>query len=272
MKTKKSVGYLGPEGSFSHKIALKISAKEHLPFQTITKVMEAFWNKKMQEIVLPIENSIEGVVTPTIDNLISNREERFSINAEYILKIQQNLIGIGIISQIQKIISHPQALAQCKGLIESLNVETENCSSTSAAVKMVKEKNNPYLAALGSKLSAKIYGLEIIKPNVQDSLNNKTRFIILRHGDIKSIKNDKTSIIFGLKNKYGALSKVLSLLEAEKINITFIMSRPSKNELGEYNFFIDLDCNGKKEGIIKAIKKIKNQTIFIKHLGFYRTY
>lgn len=264
------VGYLGPEGSFSEEAARKITADEYMPFSTIPKLLKAFWNGEIGKIVIPIENSIEGTVIPAINSLINGNGNSFVIEREIELPIKQTLIGIGYeISKIKTIISHPQALAQCNTFIEKLGIETEDSSSTSAAVRQVAEKHNNSFVAIGTERAAGIYGLEIIRENIQDSDNNVTRFLVLGHKINAQAGADKTSIIFEVNNKPGALLRVLEVFDALDINMTNIISRPSKIGLGKYIFWVDVEGHQLNKKVDVALEQIEGRTNFFKILGSY---
>ena len=270
MTNKKIImGFLGPAGSFSEEAALQYNkTDEYIAFPTIPKLLKAFWNKEIDKIILPIENSIEGIVIPSIDNLI-NGHSNCVIEGEIILSIVQNLIGRGGLSEVKEIISHPQALAQCANLIEKLEAKTKSSDSTSAGVELVSKDNRFDLAAVGTKSAAKIYGLKIIKGNIQDSNNNVTRFIILGH-DIKyKTDADKTSLIFELNDESGALFRVLEVFATSDINMTNIVSRPSRKGLGKYVFWVDIEGHQLDNEIDIALQKIKERTNFLKILGSY---
>lgn len=264
------VGYLGPEGSFSEEAARKVSADGYVPFPTIPKLLKAFWNREVDKVVIPIENSIEGTVVPAIDSLINGNGNSFVIEREIKLPIKQNLIGIGHeLSKIKTVISHPQALAQCANFTEELGVKTEGSSSTSAAVKQVAEEQDSNFAAIGTERAAIIYGLRIIRRDIQDSDNNITRFLVLGHEINVQTGTDKTSIMFETNNRPGALLRVLEVFDALDINMTNIVSRPSKIELGEYIFWVDIDGHQLDEKVNVALKQIERRTNFLKIFGSY---
>lgn len=210
---KNKTGFLGPAGSFSELAAMQYDRdSECVAFPTISKLLAAFWNKEIDKIILPIENSIEGMVIPSIDNLINGNGKNIIIEGEVELFIMQNLIGIGEKNEIKTVISHPQALAQCANFIEKSGVDIESSDSTSAAVELVAEKKDSSLAAIGTKQAAEIYGLKIIENSIQNSNNNVTRFIVLGHNSKCQTGFDKTSLFFELDNKPGALAIVLIIL------------------------------------------------------------
>jgi len=263
------VGYLGPEGSFSEEAARKVSADGYVPFPTIPKLLKAFWGREVDKVVIPIENSIEGTVVPAIDSLINGNGNSFIIVGEIELPIIQNLIGIGKISEIKTAGSHSQALAQCASFTEKLGIRTESFDSTSAAVEQVAKKQDNSFAAIGTKRAAEIYGLEVIRENIQDSDNNVTRFLVLGHEVNAQTGVDKTSIIFEVNNKPGALLRVLEVFDALDINMTNIVSRPSKIELGKYIFWVDIEEHQLNEEVNVALKRIKKRTNFLKIFGSY---
>ena len=189
------IGYLGPPSSFSEKAAKKVLADEYVPFSTIPDLLQAFWDKEIDEAVLPMNNSTEGIVGLTSDGLIIENGNNFSIKEEIILPIKQNLIGVSL-ECVVKVFSHSQALAQCSKHLRGMKVEIENYSSTSAAVEFVAKSNNPKFAAIGTIQAAEKYGLEVLAENIQDFENNETRFIVLGRSIRAPTGNDKTSLVF----------------------------------------------------------------------------
>lgn len=271
MKTKNTrIGFLGPSGSFSEEAAHKISATEYLPFSSIPELLQVFWDKKVDKAVSPLENSFGGIVGHTIDGLIVENGNNFFIEGEIILPISQNLIGIGEISEIKKVISHPQALAQCIKFTEKLGIEIESSSSTSVAVKSVADSDNPEIAAIGTRRAAEIYGLKILAENIQDFENNVTRFIVLGRNVGDPTGNDKTSLVFEVfENKAGALLDVLEVFRTLEINMTKLISRPLKTGLDDDVFWVTIDGHQNDKKVNGALKQIKTKTKFLKILGSY---
>lgn len=269
MKKKIKIGYLGPPGSFSEEAVLSIfgEIQDLFPFSSF-ELMKSLEKGKIQKAVLPVENSIDGSVNWVIDWLLKNNSS-FLIEGETVLSIRHSLIGRGRIPDIKTVYSHPQALAQCRRFLNELGVETKDTDSTSEAVKLVAARNDPKIAALGSKRAAGIFGLPIIKENVCDNQNNKTRFIVLGKEQKRKSGKDKTSFIFGTKDKPGALFHVLEVFDVFGINMTMIISRPSKRELGEYVFFVDLEGHREDEKLKTAFKKITKRASFLKVLGSF---
>jgi prephenate dehydratase len=258
--------FLGPNGSYSDFAKDKfIDAFDincvSTNLKSISGIIKALKDENTENIaaVIPIENSIEGIVRETLDNLASMKKEGFKIIAETTMDVEHALIGYGNKKDIKIIRSHPQALAQCKQYIQANFPDTlieEATLSTSAAVKSLnqKEKN---IAAIASTACADMYGAPVIEKSINDEVNNKTRFILLGKFLAPQTGKDKTSITFSTENKAGALSKVLTILDSYNINMSYIDSRPSKKELGEYIFYIDFEGHITDEKVQMAFADLK---------------
>lgn len=283
----RKVGFLGPLGSFSHEAADKYLASvggvfEVTPQDSFPRVFnfdsgEEYW------IVVPIDNSIEGLVTPVADLLVE--VDNFVIIGEYILSIKQNLFtfpgllpGLGAkLSDIKRIYSHPQALAQCRNFIEKLrgenSIEEVATKSTSEAAKIVAEQEDNFSAAIGGELSAHLNHLKILASDIADADNNQTRFLVL----VKTAENlipqssgeDKTFIIFSVENQPGSLVRVLEVFDVLAVNMTMIQSRPSKKRLGEYVFFVEFEGHRASSNIAVALDRVRERSVWLKVLGSY---
>ena len=242
--------YLGPEGSYSD-IAknkfLQYCSKDcrFIPIDSIYKIIRYLIEKNSDSVVaiLPIENSIEGIVRETQDNLINLTKFGIHIFAETSLPIKHSLIGYGCKSQIKTILSHQQALAQCREYIYKNwndNIVTTPVLSTSNAVKSLT-KDNVSISAIGSEYSANLYKIPVIESNINDEENNTTRFIMLSKITPSKAEINKVSLMFSTENKSGALNKVLQVFEKYELNLSYIDSRPSRKELGEYVFYVDFE-------------------------------
>lgn len=259
--------YLGPRGSYSETAKNKFAEKcftnhlESYSLNSIQEIVRELININSESIfaVLPIENSIEGIVRETQDSLLALSNLGFGILAETNLLIEHSLIGFGDKSQIKTITSHPQALAQCRDYIYENwedKIELIPVLSTSAAVSMLKQ-NKPETAAIGNKYCAELYNIPVIETLINDENNNTTRFVLL--SKIKPQKSDinKVSIVFSTENKPGALNFVLSILEKYGLNMSYIDSRPSRKELGEYVFYVDLAGHIEDNNISLALTEIQ---------------
>lgn len=267
------LGYLGPSGTFSHQAALEWSqGKEEIKeFSTIYSVILAVAEGKIDRAIVPIENSIDGSINTTLDTLAFDVD--LFITGEYILHISENLmVKKGTKKEDIKIItSHPQPIGQCSRLLthEFADTEIQFTDSTAAAAKRVCESDGS-VACIGSPNSAKLYDLEILRADCGDDINNSTRFVIIEKNPSTAVTDhDKSSIVFALDNKSGSLYKALELLAKEKINMTKIESRPMKDKLGKYVFFIDIDGNIDDADIYFALDKVRQNTYFYKFLGSY---
>ena len=267
------LGYLGPSGTFSHQAALDRSqGKEEIKeFPTIYSVILAVSEGKIDRAIVPIENSIDGSINATLDTLAFDVD--LFITGEYILRISENLmVKKGAKKEDIKVItSHPQPIGQCSRLLahEFENVSIEFANSTAEAAKRVRDGDGS-VACIASPSSAELYGLDILYPDCGDDKNNSTRFVIVEREPSKKVTNhDKSSIVFALDNKSGSLYRALELLAKEKINMTKIESRPMKDKLGKYAFFIDIDGNIDDADIYFALDKVRQNTYFYKFLGSY---
>lgn len=273
----KKLYFLGPEGTYAQQAMEQLVAKydikveQKIPLNPITAILKTVDNDKNAFAVLPIENSIEGIVRETIDNLVKLEDENLKITAETVIPISHCLMSEAKNpSEIKYIISHPQALGQCSGYIcENLKgVTVLEAASTSEAARQAKEKGKEY-AAIASKIAAKNFDLNILAEQINDEKDNKTRFILLTRTPLSATENAKTSIFFSVKNEPGSLVKVLNIFDQENINLMYIESRPSKKKMGEYNFCLDLEGHVTDKNIASAIEKAGKITNRIVVTGSY---
>lgn len=261
------IGYLGPRGSFSEEASLSVEKSQSLVACSSLSLRESLETGKIQKAVLPIENSVEGPVNWVFDSLLQNNLP-FLIEGEIVWPIKQNLIGFGKLSDVELVYSHPQALAQCRKFLDKLRVQTKDADSTSKAVQLVARKEI-IEAAIGTIRAADIYQVPVIQKNINDNPRNMTRFIILGSKQKRRTGKDKTSFVFGTEDNPGALYGVLEVFDVLRINMTMIISRPSKKSLGEYVFFVDVDRHQKEDDLKIAFKKIKERVSFLRILGSY---
>ena len=222
--------------------------------------------------MVPIENSIEGGVTSTLDLLIHDFD--LSIMGESILAIKQCLMARSDLNmtEITKIFSHPQSLGQCRNFLnkELASAELIASLSNSRAVEEMMNEEDSNIAAIASERAANIYGAQIIKKNIQDTLNNKTRFVLLSHSDHSATGNDKTSLCFEYgEDAPGILSESLREFASRNINLVKIESRPNKVNLGRYVFFVEIEGHRTDENVLEALNVLETQVSKIKILGSY---
>lgn len=264
------IGYLGPRGTFSYE-ACKEYAKndeEILEYKTILDTILALKKGEVDEAIVPIENSLQGCVTDSIDTLIENEE--IKVKGEILLEIKQNLMSNKeyLLDEIKEVYSHPQALSQCKKFLENNmpDCKITAIESTAMAAKIVSENNEP-IACIGNIACLEEYNLKLVKKEIQDNIFNKTKFWILSKYENNQIKENKMSMLFSVKDKPGALYSVLEIFNKYNLNLTKIESRPAKTVLGEYIFLIDVSIENRQEEI--AIQEIKEKGIFVRILGKY---
>lgn len=261
------IGFFGPAGTFTEEAASTLDG-ELVPYDTIPEVFEAVHVGEVDVGVVPIENSIEGSVGVTLDLLA--HQYVLKITGEIVLPISHNLlINPDVdLKDIEMVYSHYQPLSQCRLFLEKMGVKTQAVSSTAAAADMVLGHRN--LAAIGTRRAAEIYGLKIAAEDIQDHANNMTRFVVINHQDHEPTGKDKTSVVLCLsKDRPGGLYEILGEIARENINLTKIESRPSKEKLGSYIFFVDLEGHRKDLKIRNVINNIKLKVGYIKILGSY---
>ena len=286
MKTIKKIAYLGPEGTFTEEALLKYIENlqkkddkavdneediEKIPFSIISEVIKSVDRGEVQEGIVPIENSNEGSVNMTLDVLTFESEAK--IISEITIPIKHHLIAKKgtELKNIKKIISHPHATAQCRVYLNSnfLGSEVIAANSTAEAVKKLKEAEGD-TAAIGTKIAAELYGLDIIVSDIEDNKDNKTRFVIVGNFIAPKTGNDKTSIVcFLQKDKPGSLFNILKEFAERNINLTRLESRPAKKDLGDYVFMIDMEGHVHDKTIYEVLESLRNKVYLVKLLGSY---
>ncbi len=264
---QETIGFFGPAGTFTEQAA-NLVGNDLLGFDSILDVLEAVKNQDVDLGVVPIENSIEGPVGVTLDLMVHDYD--LKIKREIIIPISHNLLinTDATIEDIKYVYSHIQALSQCRKFTDNMGVVVNSTPSTSAAAEMIKGKKDS--ASIGTKRAAEIYGLKIAASDIQDYKNNVTRFIVLGKTDHEFTGNDKTSVVFSMmEDKPGGLYHILEIFAKHDINLTKIESRPSKEKLGNYIFFIDFEGHRTDESIRNILGIIKSKVGFLKILGSY---
>jgi prephenate dehydratase len=275
MGIKKKIAYLGPPGTFTEealdKFIKDLSQVRKISFPTVADVIRSVDRGEADEGLVPMENSIEGSVNITQDILTFESEAK--IIGEVTIPVKHSLIGKKNIKldNIKKVISHPHATAQCRKFLSTnlKDAEIIAANSTAEAVKILKEENDD-IAAIGTKIAAKIYNLEIIENDIEDNKDNKTRFVFIGNSIQPKTGNDKTSIVCFLKeDRPGSLYNILKEFACRNINLARLESRPAKKDLGDYVFMIDLDGHLHDENIFEAIEVLRKGVYLVKILGSY---
>lgn len=278
------VGYLGPEATFTH-VAVQSVFKEweHVAYTSIPVCMDNVSEGHVDLAVVPIENSVEGSVTTTIDYLV--HEQPLKIIGEIIIPIRQHLLmakeQAHRVNEIEVIYSHSHALAQCHTFLHNgyKYTKLEPVSSTSAAAKLVSEQSNKCIAAIANEFAANKYGLEVVATDIHSNSYNHTRFVILQREDqhvayplFKEPQTKSTLVIMMPENRAGALHQVLSAFAWRKIDLSKIESRPMKTGLGNYFFIIDVEM-GYDNVLLPGVKQELEALGFtVELIGSYSTF
>jgi len=277
-ETVKTVAYLGPQASFTEMAKDYFCDKFNInaypaPLPTIRQVVEYVDDTPDSLGVLAVENSIEGTVRESLDNLMVTKNPNIRILSEYFMPINHCLLARTTeILSIVNIISHPQTLAQCQDFIHNelpFNVNIIEAASTAEAARNLQNYNLTY-AAIGSKKTAETYNLNILKENINDDKTNQTRFILIGDFETDETGSDKTSIAFSAENKPGALLSVLDVFMQNHINLSYIASRPSGQKFGEYIFIVNFDGHIHNPKIMKTVREVKEKTAYIRFFGSYK--
>ena len=266
---KATVAYLGPEATFTHQAGVKYfgHSAEYLPLESIPEVFQDVERERVRYGIIPVENSIEGAVTYSLDSFLLYKVQ---VCGEIELPISHNLVNrSGNMEDIKTVVSHSQALAQCRNWLRKNlpHVQTMPVFSTATAAKMASE--DPSLGAIASSLAITTYQLQVVVKGIEDFQGNKTRFLVLGKKSPSRSGNDRTSVIFGLINRPGALNEVLTILSAKGIDMTKLESRPAKNQAWKYVFFVDMVGHMEDPPIREACAILKQICAFFEVLGSY---
>lgn len=263
------VAFFGPKATFTHQAAQQqfgLSA-ELVPQKSIPAVFEEVEKGRALYGVVPVENSTEGMVSHTLDMFM---ESELKINAEVMLEIHHYLLSrTGRMDDIRKVYSHPQPIAQCRDwLADNLaNVPLVDVASTAVAAQIVNEDYTA--AAIASELAATMYDLKVVRERIEDQVNNFTRFLVIGKKLADQSGDDKTSLMFSVKDEVGILYRMLEPFSKRGINLSKIESRPLKKKAWEYIFFLDLVGHISDPDVAAAVQELKGCCQFVKILGSY---
>ncbi len=262
------IGILGPEGTFSEQAAKKWDDKAELRYyEDVFDVSKAVVDGAVDHGIIPIENSLEGSVGMALDALL---QYEVKMIGEVIIPIRYCLLSRGNLSDIKTVLSHPQALAQCRHVLKTRlrGVEMRGTASTALAAQMASKSKK--MAAIASEEAADKYGLKILMRDIQDQKENYTRFAVLGKETPGPSGRDKTSaIVYLRKDRPGALHEILGEFASRGINLTKIESRPTKKVLGDYLFFIDLEGHIEDAIIKEALENVEAKAGMLRVLGSY---
>jgi prephenate dehydratase len=266
--SRQIVAFQGEHGAYSEIAALKFFPNSELmPMKLFQDVFDALNNNSIDYAVVPIENSIEGSVNEIHDLLLSTEKK---ITAEIFLRVNHCLIALPNNTTITRVFSHPQALAQCREYLKKRNYDSMPTYDTAGSVRLIKENQLFDAAAIASKSAAIFYQMKILDENIEDRINNYTRFLVLSDENTRPSMKDRTSMIFGLKHIPGSLFSVIKEFSNSKINLTKIESRPTKEKPWEYNFYVDFEGHVEEEMVKGTLDSVHKKCTFLKILGSYK--
>jgi chorismate mutase/prephenate dehydratase len=264
------VAFQGEIGAYSEEAAFQFFGPsiQVRPCESLGDVFKVVEQGEVNFGVVPIENSLEGSISRVYDLLL---DSSLRVCGEIELRVVHCLIANpgARLDLVKRIYSHPQALGQCQAFLKHLGCELIPTYDTAGSVKMIKEKGITDGGAIASARAAEIYGMKIITREIEDNPNNFTRFFILAKQDSPPSGNDKTSVVFSVKHKPGALYEFLRELADRNINLTKIESRPTGQKPWEYNFYLDFEGHREDKASQGALESLKNSSIFVKVLGSY---
>jgi chorismate mutase/prephenate dehydratase len=263
------VAYLGPEATFSHTAALEYFGRSStlLPRDSIVDVFREVESGQADFGVVPVENSTEGAVGLTLDQLATSE---LSVCGEILLPVSHALMSrTADLDLIESVYSHPQALAQCFGWLAGNLPGRAIVQTPSTAAAAKRATQEPGAAAVGSEMLARLYGLEVISRNIQDRSVNLTRFLILGKAKNRMTGKDKTSLLFTARHQPGSLLAALTPFAGQGINLTRIESRPSKEKLWTYIFFVDIEGHLSEDRVKAALEELSACVDNLKILGCY---
>lgn len=263
------VGFLGPEGTYTHSAALKHfgASVTALPQTTIDDVFHAVETGETDYGVVPVENSIEGMISHTLDSFFTSP---LKICGEIVLRIRHQLLSSAAsIADVQRIVSHAQSLAQCRRWLTQHLPNAELISVTSNAEAVRQIRGDQRGAAIASEAAGLLYEVPVLEADIEDDAGNTTRFLVIGSEDTPPSGQDKTSLVVSNPNKPGALHRLLTPLAEQNVSMTRIESRPSKTALWEYVFFIDVEGHAEDGNVRTALEKLEAEAGFLRLLGSY---
>jgi len=263
------VAFLGPEGTFTQAAAYKHFGHSvtAVPLPDIASVFREVESGAVNYGVVPVENSTEGMVHHTLDMFLSSP---LRICGEVELRVDHFLLGKGDgLESVQRVYAHPQALAQCRGWLDTHLPNAERIGLNSNAEGARKAEAEPGAAAIAGSAAAEIYGLKILGANIEDEQGNTTRFLVVGKQDVARSGKDKTSLLISVHNKPGALYQLLEPIGRNEISMSRIESRPSRRAAWDYLFFVDFEGHITDKAVADTLDELKGQASFVKVLGSY---
>ncbi len=269
------VAFQGEPGAYSELAAMEYfgTSTRTLPCPTFDALFEAVSNRHSTHGIAPVENSLAGSIHRNYDLLL--RFENVHIAGEYHLRVQHCLLALpGVkLEQISRVHSHPQALAQCEANLDRLGAQREAEADTAGSARLVLERGDHSAAAIASRRAAEVYGLQILVENFEDNPANFTRFVTLSLTASQAADPEtgdyKTSIVFSLQNRPGALFKALSVFALRDIDLTKLESRPIQGKPWEYIFYVDFAGHAAARNCGRALDHLSELAAWLRILGSY---
>jgi prephenate dehydratase len=268
------IAFQGEHGAYSEAALYEHYGSNHnsYPCNAFEDVFAAVSGGEAEQGFIPIENSLAGSIHRNYDLLLQNQ---LTVIGEHSLRVSHCLIGLPgtQLDQVKKVISHPQALAQCDGYLRALNgVKIEPVYDTAGSVKITRDLKDPSVAAIASRRAAELYGMTVLAESIEDNPANFTRFLIISRQAVSPGADAKTSIVFALKNQPGVLFKAMSVFALREIDLTKIESRPLVGKLWEYFFYIDLAGSTEDQSVRNALTNLSEFATYLRVLGSYPRY
>lgn len=270
------IAFLGPVGTFTEQAVRSqpdLAAGELVPYASMSDVLFAVHDGDADVGVVAIENAIEGTVNVTVDHLAFDVD--LTIQREIVLGVQMNLMARPgtRLEDVKRVLTIPVAWAQCRSWLRehSPNVELAATGSTAEAAEAVAASSDGSVAAIANSRAAEVYGLDVIAADVEDHAENQTRFVVVGRSGIPAPSgHDKTSIVvFQRADAPGSLLGILQEFAARRINLSLLLSRPTKSRLGDYCFVVDLDGHVADEVVADCLRSLRIKQADVKFLGSY---
>jgi len=275
--SNRTVGYQGVPGAYSEEALLSFLPEARpTPFRTLPDLFAALAEGKIDRAFVPVENSHAGSVVETYDLML---DYPVTIQAEWVHPVHHFLLGVqgAEPSHIERVYSHPQALAQTAAFLRQAKLETEPYYDTAGAAQMVAERRDRRYAAVASRLAGERYGLAVLAEGIQTAADNATRFFLLTPGEWTSDRTvadtdaGKTTLVFSVEHRPGALVRALSSFARCRVNLARLESRPSRQRPWEYLFFTDVEAYTNEPQMDYALRELIRLNPFVRILGSYRS-
>lgn len=269
LESRLAVAYLGPEGTYTQAAVYKHfgHSVDALPLAAIDEIFREVEAGNADYGVVPVENSTEGVVSHTLDQLVGSP---LTIVGEVALSVHHHLLSAAEDRTfIRRVVAHAQSLAQCRKWLDANlpNVVRESVSSNGEAARMVRGESGA--AAIAGRAASELYELPIVAANIEDEPNNTTRFLVLGSQEVPPTGHDMTSVLVAIRNRPGMLHRLLAPAAEAGVDLSRIESRPSRRQPWDYNFFIDLEGHARDEPVRQVIERIEAESAYLRILGSY---